>query len=306
MKRKLVSVVIPVYNSEKSLEELCHRIDCTLRESGYNYEIILVDDGSLDNSWAVMKSVRLRNRKAKIIRFGRNFGQSNALICGLNYASGDLIVTMDDDLQHPPEEIPRLLRQWENGLEVVSAESGSLVSAQGAPAFFATLDEAGGVWVDLALLGRGLAFEGSGEIAVLTLSGDGVAHLGDVDLRDRKNRSASRHPVDSEPASPGQTTSAQPSGLPSRIELAPARPNPFGTSTEIMFRLPASAPVSLTVHDVTGRLVRTLVDRTVGAGEMSVQWDGRTNDGTLAGAGIYFYTFRTTDHRETRKLIRVN
>ena len=60
-----ISVVVPVYNSEKSLEELCHRIDCTFRGIDHDYEIILVDDGSLDNSWAVMKSVRLKNRKAK-------------------------------------------------------------------------------------------------------------------------------------------------------------------------------------------------------------------------------------------------
>jgi dolichol-phosphate mannosyltransferase/undecaprenyl-phosphate 4-deoxy-4-formamido-L-arabinose transferase len=113
MNRTFISVVIPVYNSEKSLEELCHRIDCTLKKIGRDYEIILVDDGSLDNSWMVLKTLRFRNRKAKIIRLGRNFGQSNALMCGLHHASGDLIVTMDDDLQHPPEEIPKLIEAIE-------------------------------------------------------------------------------------------------------------------------------------------------------------------------------------------------
>lgn len=120
MKRAHVSVVVPVYNSEKSIEELCHRIDFTLRGIDHDYEIILVDDGSWDNSWSVMKSVRLRNRKAKIIRLGRNFGQSNTLMCGLHHTSGDLIVTMDDDLQHPPEEIPKLIEAIENsGNDVV-------------------------------------------------------------------------------------------------------------------------------------------------------------------------------------------
>ena len=109
MNSAFISVVIPVYNGEKSLQELCHRIDCTLREIGHDYEIILVDDGSLDNSWAVMKSVRLRSKKTKIIRLSRNFGQHNTLMCGLHHASGDYIITMDDDLQHPPEEIPKLI-----------------------------------------------------------------------------------------------------------------------------------------------------------------------------------------------------
>jgi dolichol-phosphate mannosyltransferase/undecaprenyl-phosphate 4-deoxy-4-formamido-L-arabinose transferase len=120
MKRASISVVVPVYNSEKSLEELCHRIDSSLRVIGHDYEIILVDDGSMDNSWSVMKSVRLGNKKAKIIRLGRNFGQHNALMCGLHHASGDFIVTMDDDLQHPPEEISKLIEAIENsGNDVV-------------------------------------------------------------------------------------------------------------------------------------------------------------------------------------------
>jgi len=114
MKRAYVSVVVPVYNSEKSIEELCHRIDFTFRGIDHDYEIILVDDGSWDNSWSVMRSVRLGNKKVKIIRLGRNFGQHNALMCGLHHVSGDFIVTMDDDLQHPPEEIPKLIEAIEN------------------------------------------------------------------------------------------------------------------------------------------------------------------------------------------------
>ena len=120
MKRAYVSVVVPVYNSEKSLEELCQRIDSTFRGIDRDYDIILVDDGSLDNSWKVMKSIRFKTKKAKIIRLGRNFGQHNALMCGLSHASGDFIVTMDDDLQHPPEEIPKLIEAIENsGNDVV-------------------------------------------------------------------------------------------------------------------------------------------------------------------------------------------
>jgi hypothetical protein len=191
------------------------------------------------------------------------------------------------------------------GLVVESAEPGALVPAQPVPVFFETVAEGAGIWVDLAALGREAAFQGDGEIAVLTLGGTGTPSLGEVILRDRANRPASRRPVDIVPAGDPATASG-PAVLPSRIELVGARPNPFDASTDIVFRLPASAPVSLTVHDVTGRLVRTLIDRPVAAGETSVRWDGRTNDGRFTGAGIYFYTFRTGDHRETRKVLRVN
>jgi hypothetical protein len=189
------------------------------------------------------------------------------------------------------------------GLEVVSAESGSLVRTQGAPVFFETVQEDGGVWVDLALLGRDLAFEGSGEVAVLTLSGDGAAQLGDVVLRDRKNRDASRSPVDSDPPAPEQATASEATGLPSRVELTGARPNPFGQSTDIAFQLPASMQVSVVVYDVSGRRVRTLVDRALPAGQHLTRWDGRTDAGQSVSAGVYFYTFRAGDLRETRKLL---
>ena len=189
------------------------------------------------------------------------------------------------------------------GLEIASVESGSLVRAQGAPVFFETLEEEGGVWVDLAVLGRDIAFEGSGEIAVLTLEGDGSAQLGDVVLRDRKNRAASRYPVDTEPEASGQSTSVETDAVPSRIELTGARPNPFGSSTEIAFLLPAQMRVSVVVYDVSGRRVRTLVDRALPAGRHQANWDGRTDDGQSVSAGVYFYTFQAGDHRETRKLL---
>jgi glycosyltransferase involved in cell wall biosynthesis len=113
------SVVVPVYNSETLLEELCNRIDEVLGGLGEDYEIILVDDSSVDNSWEVMNSLRGKNMNIKIIQLMRNFGQHNALLCGIREARYDVIITMDDDLQHPPEEIPKLLEKLDEGHDVI-------------------------------------------------------------------------------------------------------------------------------------------------------------------------------------------
>ena len=105
----LYSIVVPVYNSEKTLEELYTRIrdvfDHTMKE---NFELILVDDSSRDNSYEVMEKLHKADSRVKIIQMAKNFGQHPALLCGFSFAKGDFIITMDDDLQHPPEEIPKL------------------------------------------------------------------------------------------------------------------------------------------------------------------------------------------------------
>lgn len=108
----LYSVVVPVYNSDHMLEELYTRVsqvfDTVIRE---DFELILVDDGSKDHSYEVMEKLRGRDRRVKIIQMARNFGQHPALLCGFAHARGDFIITMDDDLQHPPEEIPKLVSE---------------------------------------------------------------------------------------------------------------------------------------------------------------------------------------------------
>lgn len=105
----LYSIVVPVYNSEKTLEELYTRIrdvfDHTMKE---NFELILVDDSSRDNSYAVMEKLHKADSRVKIIQMAKNFGQHPALLCGFSFAKGDFIITMDDDLQHRPEEIPKM------------------------------------------------------------------------------------------------------------------------------------------------------------------------------------------------------
>lgn len=107
----LYSVVVPVYNSEHTLHELYERVskvfDETLHE---DFEMILVDDGSKDHSYEVMEELHDKDNRVKIIQQARNFGQHPALLCGFKYVKGDFIITMDDDLQHPPEEIPKLIK----------------------------------------------------------------------------------------------------------------------------------------------------------------------------------------------------
>lgn len=105
------SVVVPVYNSEKSLNELYSRLrkifDCTIKEE---FELILVDDFSKDNSFIIMQQLHEKDARVSAIQLSRNCGQHPALLCGFSFATGDYIITMDDDLQHPPEEIPKLIK----------------------------------------------------------------------------------------------------------------------------------------------------------------------------------------------------
>jgi len=113
------SVVIPVYNSESSLEELSKRIDKVFEGIKSTYEILFVDDSSVDNSWQILKALREKNKSIKIIRLMKNFGQHNALMCGFYHVSGTYIITMDDDLQNPPEEIPKLIDEINKGYDLV-------------------------------------------------------------------------------------------------------------------------------------------------------------------------------------------
>ncbi len=115
----LYSVVVPVYNSEHTLEELYHRLEKVFRETlKEDFELILVDDGSKDRSYEVMEKLRSRDHRVKIIQMARNFGQHPALLCGFAHVKGDFVVTMDDDLQHQPEELPKMVRVMEERPDV--------------------------------------------------------------------------------------------------------------------------------------------------------------------------------------------
>lgn len=117
--RMPVSVVVPVYNSEGTLGELVKRLEPVLRAIAGQYELILVNDGSRDNSWEVASQLSAQHHWIVAIDLMRNYGQHNALLCGIRAARGDTIVTMDDDLQNPPEEIPKLISKLEEGFDVI-------------------------------------------------------------------------------------------------------------------------------------------------------------------------------------------
>ena len=107
----LYSVVVPVYNSEHTLEPLYSRLKAVFEEVLHeDFELILVDDGSKDHSFEIMEKLHNADPRVKIIQMARNFGQHPALLCGFHYVSGDFVITMDDDLQHPPEEIPKMIK----------------------------------------------------------------------------------------------------------------------------------------------------------------------------------------------------
>jgi glycosyltransferase involved in cell wall biosynthesis len=114
-----VSVIVPVYNSEASLPVLVSRLEPVLRASVAGFELILVNDGSRDRSWEIVGEMVRRHGWIVGVNLMRNYGQHNALLCGIRLARFDLLVTIDDDLQHPPEEIPRLLQELSAGHDVV-------------------------------------------------------------------------------------------------------------------------------------------------------------------------------------------
>ncbi|MFZ1538485.1 MAG: glycosyltransferase family 2 protein [Chromatiaceae bacterium] len=115
----MISIVIPVYQAAGSLTELHRRLVAVFGPAETLIEIILVDDGSRDASWAVIQGLAAADARVRGLRMSRNYGQHNALLCGIRAAQGAVIVTLDDDLQHPPEALPRLLARLDEGCDVV-------------------------------------------------------------------------------------------------------------------------------------------------------------------------------------------
>lgn len=141
-----LSIVVPAYNSEGSLPLLVERLEAVLAGLDRPYELILVNDGSRDRTWEVILSLAAAHPAVRGINLMRNYGQHNALLCGIRAATNDIIVTLDDDLQNPPEEIPRLLAKLEEGFDVV----------YGAPQ-----RQQHGLWRDLASSITKLALQGA-------------------------------------------------------------------------------------------------------------------------------------------------
>jgi len=109
------SVVVPVYNSEGSLRELYRRLSLVFHSLNVSWELIAVNDCSRDRSWKVLLEMAEAHQNVKAINLMNNFGQHNALMCGFHHVQGKYVITMDDDLQHPPEEIPKLISRIESG-----------------------------------------------------------------------------------------------------------------------------------------------------------------------------------------------
>ena len=115
----LISIIIPVYGSTDILRNLYQRINNTFFDFSENFEIIFIDDCGPQNSWKIINEIASFDSRVKAFKLSRNFGQHNAILCGIREAKGNLIITMDDDLQHPPEEIPKLIVELEKGFDVV-------------------------------------------------------------------------------------------------------------------------------------------------------------------------------------------
>lgn len=117
--QKRISIVIPAYNEEDNLLVIVERLETIMEGRGYAFEIILVDDGSKDKTLAVIKTMAKAKSNIFYIEFSRNFGHQPALKAGLDHAQGDCVISLDADLQHPPEMIIQMLDKWEEGYEVV-------------------------------------------------------------------------------------------------------------------------------------------------------------------------------------------
>ena len=116
---KKISIVVPVYNEQDNLKEFYKRITAIMKDTDYDYNLVFVDDGSKDSSAFILKQLVEEDEHVEAYLLSRNYGHQMALTCGLDNADGDAVITMDGDLQHPPELLPELIRLWEEGSEIV-------------------------------------------------------------------------------------------------------------------------------------------------------------------------------------------
>ena len=115
----MISVISPIYNEAESLQELCERVSAALDSIQEPFEFILIDNGSDDNSLEIIKAIRADNPRIKYLSLSRNFGHQGAILAGLAYAVGDAVVSLDGDLQQPPELIPKMVKYWKENYDVV-------------------------------------------------------------------------------------------------------------------------------------------------------------------------------------------
>jgi dolichol-phosphate mannosyltransferase len=176
MTRPLVSIVVPAFEEEGNIEAVAIRVRACMEQQPVDFELVFVDDGSRDSTWEQIESAARRDRHVRGIRLVRNFGHQGALLAGLSQCKGDAVISMDADLQHPPELIPAMVRAWMDGAPVVlthrrHASSGNWAKRNTSAAFYRLFAAFTGVRTqagtsDFRLLDRGvltqlLAFRGS-------------------------------------------------------------------------------------------------------------------------------------------------
>lgn len=120
MNKFLLSIIIPVFNEEKNISPLLKRLLPVI--DSYDYEVLFINDGSRDKTADIIKAENKKNQRIKLISFNRNFGHQKALTCGYQYVKGDIVVSMDADLQDPPEIIPQMIKKWGGGAKIVYAK----------------------------------------------------------------------------------------------------------------------------------------------------------------------------------------
>jgi len=120
--RQLISIVVPAFNEEAVLPQFHQTISPVLSEQPFDFEIVYINDGSSDNTLSIIKQLRESDKQVTLIDLSRNFGKEIALTAGLHKAAGDAVIVIDADLQDPPELIPELIREWQNGYDVVYAQ----------------------------------------------------------------------------------------------------------------------------------------------------------------------------------------
>lgn len=119
---KKISIVVPVFNEEDNLQEFYKQATQVMQAEDYDYNLIFVDDGSSDSSANILADLSAQDEHVEAYLLSRNYGHQMALTCGLDHADGDAVITMDGDLQHPPQLLPKLLRLWEQGNEIVQTK----------------------------------------------------------------------------------------------------------------------------------------------------------------------------------------
>ena len=131
-----LSVVLPAYNEEQMLAKTCRTLKKILDLAEINYELVIVDDGSTDQTWKIIEETAEKDRNVTGVHFSRNFGKEAAIVAGLAQASGNAVAVMDCDLQHPPEVLVKMYRLWEQGYEVVEGIKKKLCFTEKVQDFF--------------------------------------------------------------------------------------------------------------------------------------------------------------------------